>query len=251
MNFIKLAISHFAATGALFSVCKALYIGNYLVVVKRFLTMDAQTIIGKSLLAKGEVDRLFQDILKNYGHKLRREVEICVFNKSNCDDIYQEGLIDLYNALPRFRGECHINTYANACFSNTIKNYIRSRKSLQRRTEIDVELGKFVENNESNLANGQLIAKAAPNPEELYALKEIAKPLIPELERAISLLAKEGPQYAEVYKVMIDFFREFDRDITIKELADLLGIPEATVKTRQFRARKMLRELIDEDAWYW
>ena len=188
--------------------------------------MEAQT----ALLDKEEVQFLFDDIVKNYGSRLRRLISVMVYNPSEIDDIYQDGMINLYSALPKFRKECSPSSYATSCFLNTIRNYIKSKR------------WEFLGEDKITLADEK-------TPEVLFLKRENS--LEQKLYSALDTLEKESPEQAEIYKLMIDFFQKYDKNLSDKEIADTLDIPLNTVKTRKFRARQRLRELIDENEWYW
>jgi RNA polymerase sigma-70 factor (ECF subfamily) len=71
------------------------------------------------------------------------------------------------------------------------------------------------------------------DPESAVARKEIRRLI----ERAIDGL----PETFRIVFVMRDV-----EELSVEETAGLLGVPEATVKTRLHRARRLLRQTLDE-----
>ena len=91
-----------------------------------------------------------------------------------------------------------------------------------RQRRIDAELDEEV---------SVIIADPADNPELVLQKKNQA-----ELVR--HSLARLSPEHGEVIDLV------YYREKSVKEVAELVGVPEPTVKTRMFYARKRLGELL-------
>ena len=76
-----------------------------------------------------------------------------------------------------------------------------------------------------------------PSTEMASDRKSVNKQLHETMQRAIAALSDEQ---REVF-----LMREF-LDMPFKQIADVVGVPENTVKTRMFYARKKLSELLKE-----
>lgn len=199
--------------------------------------------------SKRQVDDMFAELVSNHGGYLRKIIDAKVFCPSDRDDVYQNALIAVYTALPRFRQECSVLSFARRCFRNVVVDYIRSQKTRSRvfndNTQVDSDI-----NNEEPVKR---VAVSTPvdsrTPEIFYSMKYSSiKNLI---DDALAELEKQSPGQADVYHLMIDFFREYDRELSDEEISGILDIPVNTIKVRKHRARLKLREILNEEDWYW
>lgn len=199
--------------------------------------------------SKSQIDGIFVELVRNKGRSLKGIVNAKVFCISDRDDVYQKGLIAVYKALPNFKQECSIYSFAQRCFHNVIVSYIRSKQARSRLFDDYTEVASDIGNEESV----QRIAVSMPvdpkTPEVLYSMKYSSIQNL--VDNALVELNKKSPEQAEVCQLMIDFFRKYDRNLTDQEISEILEIPVNTVKTRKYRARQNLKEIINEEDWYW
>lgn len=64
-----------------------------------------------------------------------------------------------------------------------------------------------------------------------------------DLERALSLIGPEGHEQRELIRLV------FVEDRSLSDVAGLLGIPEGTVKSRLYRARKVLQAILKKGGY--
>ena len=109
---------------------------------------------------------------------------------------------------------------------------INSARMKLRRRLASVQLPLDENDGQQDLLEGT-VSDTRPGPEEAYRKREIAETLAHATSR-LSPTLRRAFQLRDVY------------GLSIREAADLLGVPTGTIKARLARARKRLRELMRE-----
>jgi RNA polymerase sigma-70 factor (ECF subfamily) len=175
------------------------------------VSADAITIWSE--LSAVELEHRLDSLLALHGASLARLAGSYVREAVDRDDLLQEIAVAIWQALPRFRGECSERTFLFRIAHNRAIAFISRRHLPLRETDeaFDVE-------------------DARPNPEEAMATGQQGQRLLDAIQRLpVSLrqvvtLALEGLSYAEI--------------------GDVLGISETNVGARLTRARQRLRQLL-------
>lgn len=164
--------------------------------------------------------RAFELLVEKYHRRLQRLLSRMVRDADEVDDIAQETFIKAYRALPNFRGDAAFYTWLYRIGVNTAKNYLVTRKKAMP-TISDQAFGDDDEPDE------RLVAQDISTPEtELQskqvamAVNQVVEALPEELRTAITLREMEGLSY--------------------EEIAELMGCPIGTVRSRIFRAREAI-----------
>jgi len=161
-------------------------------------------------------DRLSRLLAEN-GAALGRLAAGYTRTAADRDDLLQDIALAVWQALPRFRGECSDRTFLfRVAHNRAIAYATRRRLALQA---IDEECGE-----------AESMRTPAPNPEAALSKAEEAARFVaavrrlPMLYRQTIILALEGLSY--------------------REMAEVLGIAESNVGARLTRARQALRTLM-------
>ncbi|MCP3689027.1 MAG: RNA polymerase sigma factor RpoE [Gammaproteobacteria bacterium] len=161
----------------------------------------------------------FSILVQKYQHKVVNLIGRFVSDKTECYDIAQDTFIKAYRAIGSFRGDSQFYTWLYRIATNTAKNYLSSRARKSPSYAIDVDDAQHFEG-ESNL-------KEYATPENMLLTDEIREKVFAVIERlpddlksAISLREIEGLSY--------------------EEIADVMGCPVGTVRSRIFRAREVI-----------
>ncbi len=113
------------------------------------------------------------------------------------DDIVQEGMIGLFNAIVTFNlgGEASFITYAHECIRNRILDCIRSGKRLKNKALSDsIPISSVEEADSCSLTPEEI----AINTEEIETLKLIIVTSLTNDERNILNMYYDGRSYAEI-----------------------------------------------------
>ncbi|MFT5484229.1 MAG: RNA polymerase sigma-70 factor (ECF subfamily) [Halieaceae bacterium] len=169
--------------------------------------------------------RAFDMLVLKYQHKIFGLISRYIHDSHEIQDVAQEAFIKAYRALPRFRGDSAFYTWLYRIAINTAKNHLVARGRRPPGTDIDVE---DAENYDSGTALRDL-----ENPEnalfgeELKAVVNTAIGNLPDdLRTAVTL-------------------REFD-GLSYEDIADIMGCPVGTVRSRIFRARDAIDQKVRE-----
>jgi RNA polymerase sigma-70 factor, ECF subfamily len=173
---------------------------------------------------KGD-SRAFDLLVLKYQHKIFGLIGRYVRDADEVQDVAQEAFIKAYRALPRFRGDSAFYTWLYRIAINTAKNHLVSRSRRPPGSDVELEDAEYLEN------GGSL--REIENPEnalfgaELKAVVEDAISALPEdLRTAITLREFEGLSY--------------------EDIADIMGCPIGTVRSRIFRARETIDGLVGQ-----
>ncbi len=163
----------------------------------------------------------FDILVTKYQHRIVKLVSRFLNDSGDVLDVTQEAFIKAYRALPNFRGDSAFYTWLYRIAINTAKNYLVSQG--RRPPGIDIDAS------EAEQFDGSLALKEYATPERLLlkdeierAVTETIEALPADLRTAITLRELEGLSY--------------------EEIAEVMGCPVGTVRSRIFRAREAVQE---------
>jgi len=165
--------------------------------------------------------RAFDLLVKKYQHKVLTVVGRYISDHSEAQDVTQEAFIKAYRALPKFRGDSAFYTWIYRIAINTAKNYLVSRGRRPPDSDVDIADGELFETGQRlrdvNSPEAQLLTDEIQRT-VWQALDELSE----DLRAALTLREFEGLSY--------------------EEIAEILGCPVGTVRSRIFRAREAIDE---------
>lgn len=184
-----------------------------------------------SLAAQGDQDA-FARIMRRYNQRLYRLAVSVMGDASEAEDVLQESYVRAFYAFATYSGAGSLGAWLGRIVRNEAIDRVRSRDSRRSHVTIEAELGDpgqqpVVE--ETNVMTDVVI-----DPEALAANAELRRLL----ERAIQRLPE---QFRTAFVL-----REVE-GLSVEETAEYLSIPPATVKTRDHRARNLLRGYLSEN----
>jgi len=161
----------------------------------------------------------FDLLVRKYQYKIIKLISRYVNDPSEALDVSQEAFLKAYRALPGFRGDSAFYTWLYRIAINTAKNYLVAQGRRPPGSDIDAQ--------EAEQYEGESQLKEYETPERLLLKDEIAATVfkvieeLPEdLRTAITLRELEGMSY--------------------EEIAQTMGCPIGTVRSRIFRARESI-----------
>ena len=168
--------------------------------------------------------RAFDLLVIKYQHKIVAIVGRYIRDSFEVHDVVQEAFIKAYRALANFRGESAFYTWLYRIAINTAKNHLVARGRRPPSSDVDVD--------EAEYYGGSQALKDIDTPEhnlfrdELQEVVNDAIRDLPEdLRTAVTLRELEGLSY--------------------EEIAEVMGCPVGTVRSRIFRAREAIDKRID------
>jgi RNA polymerase sigma-70 factor (ECF subfamily) len=176
--------------------------------------------------AGGGDQRAFEAIMRRNNRALYRAARSILRDDSEAEDAVQEAYIRAYHALADFRGGSSLSTWLTRIVVNKSLERLR-----QRKREVATVSCDNVINLEKHL---ELAHTHYPSPE------------IPEQalmrEQTRKLLEQKIDELPSAFRTV--FVLRALEEMTVEECAACLDIPEITVRTRFFRARRLLRKAL-------
>ena len=146
-------------------------------------------------------------------------------NRAEAEDVVQTGYLHAFEAIHGFRGEASLSTWLTRIVINEALG--RRRAEARRRSSLEQEGVAMLDDYRTALMRGS----DAEGPDAAMAREQIRKLL----ESAVA----ELPENFRTVFVL----REVE-GLSSEETAEVLNLPVATVKTRLFRSRACLKEML-------
>jgi RNA polymerase sigma-70 factor (ECF subfamily) len=177
-----------------------------------------QTTPDETLIARiADGDRLAMQVLFARHHvRVYRFILRLVHNQATAEDLISEVFLDIWRQAGKFEGRSAVTTWMLGIARFKTLSALRRRQE----DELDEETAERIEDQ-------------ADDPETALAKKDQGAVL----RQCLTALSAE-------HREVIDLVYYHEK--SVKEVAEIVGIPEATVKTRMFYARKKLSELLQE-----
>lgn len=180
------------------------------------------------LIASGD-HAAFERLMRKHNGKLFRIARAILKDDSDAEDALQDAYMDAYRNLGSFRGDSEVGTWLARIVIN--QSLMRVRK--ERRRSVIVPFRGSAAN-----SAGKLESDVADDRAESPSAGALRSEIRRMLERRID----ELPLSFRTVFVM----REVE-DMSVRETAECLNITSATVRTRLFRARALLRDALARD----
>ena len=163
-------------------------------------------------------DRLAMQVLYGRHHvRVFRFVLRLVRNEATAEDLISEVFLDVWRQAGQFEGRSAVTTWLLSIARFKALSAMRKRSD----EELDEE-------------QAEAIADDSDDPEVAVQKKDKSDAL----RRCLTALSAE-------HREVIDLVYYHEK--SVEEVAEIVGIPEATVKTRMFYARKKLAEILKEN----
>jgi RNA polymerase sigma-70 factor (ECF subfamily) len=167
---------------------------------------------------KGD-SRAFDLLVRKYRHKILGLISRYVHDWSECEDVAQEAFVRAWRALPAFRGESAFYTWMYKIAVNTAKNHLVAQGRRPPADDLDADTAVQID------AGARLRDEATPE-------HELARR---EIERTVFETVEALPEELRVAITL----REVD-GLSYEEIAERMGCPIGTVRSRIFRAREAI-----------
>ena len=175
--------------------------------------MDAESVLLNSRTETAGAR--FQALIAEHGPSLMRLAGAYTNSSADRDDLFQETVLSIWQALPRFRGESSERTFIFRIAHN------RAMTHLARKP-----------NRQSDISEEEPIHDTRPNPEQQLARDQ-------QRERLLSAIRRLPADYRRVIVLTLE-------GLAHAEVAEVLGLTVSNVAVRVNRAKQALRELLQE-----
>jgi RNA polymerase sigma-70 factor (ECF subfamily) len=172
----------------------------------------------------------FDLLVRKYQHRIAALIGRYVHDWSEVQDVAQETFIRAYRAIGNFRGDSQFYTWLHRIAVNTAKNHLVAGNRRPPGADVDVEDAEQFDSG-IRLRDGDTPDRELMRQQMEQTVMRAVEALPEELRLAITLREVDGLSY--------------------EEIAQRMGCPIGTVRSRIFRAREAidqeLRPLLDSD----
>ncbi len=171
--------------------------------------MEEKTLI-KNL--KKNKEEAYIELVNLYGNQLLKTLYLMTKDEKEAEDIVQETFIKVFKNIKKFKSNSSLYTWIYRISQNIAKDKLSSKIITIPYEDIEI----------------------APDNIENELIKSIDK----------DILRKELYKLKFIYKQVLILF--YFQDLSIKEIADILGEKEGTIKSKLSRGRLLLRKALGE-----
>lgn len=164
----------------------------------------------------GDESALLDEIMHIYGQDILQLVFSYVKNKTVAEDLTQEIFVKCYQALPSYKKQAKVRTWLWRIASNHCKDYLKSWYF-------------------------RSVHAAGDEQQEFAASENIEDTMIQRDEdQELAAAVMELPvKYREV--IYLYYFQE----LSTKDISDIAGLSQGTIKTRMRRAKSILKDRLE------
>lgn len=168
----------------------------------------------------------FRQMMEYHNQDLYRVARAIVADDAEAEDVLQESYVRAFAAMDRFRGDARLGTWLTRIVINESRGRLRRRRRHVNSDQVEateVERARIL-----GFPGGQPVESP-----DVHAARAEARILI---ERAVDAL----PETFRPVFILRDI-----QGLSVEQAAEVLGIRPETVKTRLFRARRLMRQSLD------
>ena len=166
----------------------------------------------------------FEHLMRRHNRRLFRLARAALRNDAEAEEALQDAYLSAHRAIAGYRGEASLATWLSRLVLNACRG--RLRRAARRENVVPMVPLDDVETS---------MADDADHRPERAAVRAQMRELV---ERTLDRLPED-------FRVV--FVLRAVEEMSVEETAAVLGIPEATVRTRHFRARSLLRESLSRE----
>lgn len=167
--------------------------------------------------------------MRRYNTRLFRAARAILKDDAEAEDALQDAYLEAYRHIGDFRGDAQLSTWLTRIVIT--RSLMRLRSNSRHRNVVPIDDRAIAEGAQ---VEADVADEGAEAPAEALWRGELRK-----------LLEKRIDELPLTFRTVF-VLREVE-DMTVQETAAALDIPEATVRTRLFRARAMLRASVARD----
>jgi RNA polymerase sigma factor (sigma-70 family) len=166
----------------------------------------------------------FERLMRRYNRRLYRLARATLRDHAEAEDALQEAYLSAYRSLDQFRGDAALATWLSRLVLNECLG--RMRRGARRQKVVPI-VG-------SQREMHAVAGTDADVPERIVGRRQMR-----------ALLERKLDQLPENFRLV--FVLRSVEELSVEETARTLGIPDATVRTRYFRAKSLLRESLAQE----
>ena len=164
----------------------------------------------------------FDLLVIKYQNRLQSIIAKYVSNFDDVPDIAQETFLNAYRALHNFRGDSEFYTWLYRIGVNTAKNYLVSKSRRPVSSDVDIQESDYLHPEDTSTPESNIMTSELES-----IIKNSISELPEDLRMAITLREYEALSY--------------------EEIASIMKCPVGTIRSRIFRAREIIDDVINKN----
>jgi RNA polymerase sigma-70 factor (ECF subfamily) len=169
----------------------------------------------------------FDEIVRQHQRRVYRVLFLLVKDADAANTLTQECFLRAYQHRASFRGECAIVTWLLRIAVNLARDHGKSRRTSFWRSLVGLEQA------DSGQAAAMAMAAPQPSPERVLLGRE-------KLDAVWSAVESLAPQQRAI------FLLRFAEEMSLAEMAEVLGLKTGTIKAQLFRATAKVKRTMKE-----
>jgi len=174
--------------------------------------------------------RAFERLMRRHNTRMYRAARSILKNEAEAEDAVQEAYWKAYLNIGTFRADARLSTWLTRIVVNEALMRLRRNKRRAQFIQSDMDTRHDLDRLDASAVPGY----AADNPAHAAWRAEVR-----------GLIERRLDELPDDYRTV--FMLRAVEDMPAVEVAAVLGIPEATVRTRYFRARRLMRGALSQD----
>ena len=177
---------------------------------------------------KGLVSRIkhgdkedFRTLVDAYKGLVAHIVFRMISSRADGEDLCQDVFLKVYTSLPSFRFQSKLSTWIGRITYNTCLNYLGKKKPVLAGSD----------NSEESFWDS--VPGDYPQPDQDYAAKNVS-----------GILHREIEGMPVKYRIVLTLYHL--EEMSYREITEITGLPEGTVKSYLFRGRKYLKDKLTQ-----
>ena len=178
-------------------------------------------------ISEGDMHAL-EHMMRQHNRTLFRTARAILHDDAEAEDAVQDAYLQAYRSIGAFRGEAKLSTWLIRIVAN--QALARRRKAARRAAIVPIRSGGA----EEHEFEAEADTRGPDGPESQTQRSELRR-----------MLEQKIDELPEAFRAV--FVLRALEELPVEDTAAALGIPEATVRTRFFRARSQLREALSQE----
>jgi RNA polymerase sigma-70 factor, ECF subfamily len=178
-------------------------------------------------IAQGDM-RALEHLMRLHNRTMYRTARAILRDDAEAEDAVQDAYLQIYRSIGAFRGDAKLSTWLVRIVVN--EALARRRKDARRASIVPIRRGGV----EEHEFEAEAEVREGNGPESQAQRSELRR-----------LLEQKIDELPEAFRAV--FMLRALEELPVDETAAVLGVPEATVRTRFFRARSLLRESLSQE----
>ncbi len=172
----------------------------------------------------------FERLMRRHNMRLYRAARSILKNEAEAEDAVQDAYWKAYQNIGSFRADAKLSTWLTRIVVN--ESLMRLRRNKRRAQFIQSDMDTHLDHERPRASH--VAAQAQDSPAHAAWRSEVR-----------GLIERRLDELPDAYRTV--FMLRAVEDMPAVEVAEALGIPEATVRTRYFRARRLMRDALARD----